>query len=324
MSVAEETDAEAGANGPAKPNAILRALSAPRFGRPSILPEAGTSGGPLTAVIAVMCFLATLTLIGVGAVTSAARTWTSDLSGAVTVQIKGETPDAIEGQTEAAMRILSETPGVAAARPISRRAAAKMLEPWLGEGNLPASLPIPALIEVDLDPRAPPDLEVLRTQLAAAAPLAALDDHRAWNDRLLEFGRALQIGAFAALSMILGATAAIVVFAARAGLAANADIVEVLHLIGAEDRFVAAEVQRHFFVLGLKGAGVGVAAALSLMLVLAGVTRGGGDGLMSFFLPEIGFSPSALAWLLIVPSGACALTTGVARYTVLRELGRRL
>ncbi|MEL7029592.1 MAG: ABC transporter permease, partial [Pseudomonadota bacterium] len=121
-----------------------------------------------------------------------------------------------------------------------------------------------------------------------------------------------------------GATAAIVIFAARAGLAANAEIVEVLHLIGAEDRFIAQEVQRHFLVLGLKGASIGLAVAVALMLVIAGVIGNSAETLEGFFLPQFGLGPAAALWLLTVPVGACLLTTLVARTTVLRELGRRL
>ncbi|MEM9750001.1 MAG: hypothetical protein AAF869_03525 [Pseudomonadota bacterium] len=323
---ADTSDKAANAKPAAVASAAMRQAAATLSGAKArtILPDAGAAGGPLVAVIAVMCFLATLALTGALAVSGAVDRWTSDLSGAVTVQIKGERPEEIAAQTQAALRVLRAARGVNAARAISRDAAEKMLEPWLGKDNLPASLPIPGLIEVDLNPRDPPDLDVLASRITAAAPLASLDDHRAWNERLLEFGGALHLAAFAALATILGATAAIVVFAAKAGLAANAEIVEVLHLIGAEDRFIASRVQRHFLALGLKGALAGLAVAVMLMALLAlgaGGSAGSGGG---YFLPQVGLRAGTLLWLVIVPIGACGLTALVARYTVLRELAQRV
>ena len=44
-------------------------------------------------------------------------------------------------------------------------------------------------------------------------------------------------------------------------MAGNRDIVDVLHLVGARQRFIASEFQRHFLMLGLKGGLIGGGAA---------------------------------------------------------------
>ena len=60
------------------------------------------------------------------------------------------------------------------------------------------------------------------------------------------------------LVLISLTTIAIVVFATRAALdCRTAMIVEVLHLIGAYDGFIAVQVQRHFLQLALKGGLIG-------------------------------------------------------------------
>jgi cell division transport system permease protein len=47
-------------------------------------------------------------------------------------------------------------------------------------------------------------------------------------------------------------------------MATNRPIVEVLHFIGAQDRFIAGHFQRHFLVLGLEGGTIGGGAAILL------------------------------------------------------------
>ncbi|MEM8986768.1 MAG: cell division protein [Pseudomonadota bacterium] len=300
-------------------DAVYDGEDAPRggFGQPALLPEAGAAGAPLTAVVAVMGFLATLALAGALIVAGAAAQWTADLTGALTVQVTNGDPDEISRQTEAALRILNETPGVAKAEARDRAATAALLEPWLGS-NLPDTLPVPSLIEVDLAPDAAADMALLRTRLSAAAPDASVDDHKVWNNKLLKFSTALQWTAAAVVVLVFAAMAATVVFAARAGLAANHEIVDVLHLIGAEDQFIAAQVQRHFFFLGLKGAFIGLAGAAAILYALSSGGQGG------YFLPAGALTPQTWATLLIAPAAACLLTTLTARATVLKALSSRL
>jgi cell division transport system permease protein len=64
-------------------------------------------------------------------------------------------------------------------------------------------------------------------------------------------------------------------------MATNRSTVEVLHLIGAKDGYIAGEFQRHFLLLGLKGGALGGGAAIALFLLLGllgGSVFGGGGG----------------------------------------------
>lgn len=283
-----------------------------------LLPEAGAGGAPLTAVIAVISFLAVLAMAAVLIINTAASEWTSTLRSEITVQIKGVDADEIAMRTDAAMRVLESTEGVVEASLISQSEAAALLEPWLGQGNAAAFLNVPAIIEVKVAPALRNDLDLLRNRLAAAAPGAALDDHASWHDRLATAARSGQALAFAVFLIVMGAACAISVFAARAGLAANREIVSVLHLVGATDDFIAAEVQRRFFILGLRGAVVGLLAAL-LALGLAALAMRAGVG-ADAFLPQFTLGGWLILWLLAVPAVTCFVTALTARLTVLRAL----
>ena len=299
------------------------ATAAPRrsFFQPGtapLLPEAGAAGAPLTAVIAVMSFLAVLAMASLLMVNRAASEWTSALRSEITVQIKGTNATEIETGAAAAMRILNETEGVISVTRRSSEESAKLLEPWLGEGNVQAFVNIPALIEVKATPELRENLDLLRNRLAAAAPGASLDDHAQWHERLSGAARSGQAMAFGVFLLVMGAACAISIFAARAGLAANHEIVSGLHLVGATDDFIASEVQRRFFIIGLRGAVLGLVVAL-LALALAGVAMRAGAASDSF-LPALRLGGWMILWLAAAPIATCLVTAVTARLTVLKTL----
>ncbi|MHA7872548.1 MAG: cell division FtsX domain-containing protein, partial [Hyphococcus sp.] len=130
--------------------------------------------------------------------------------------------------------------------------------------------------------------------------------------------RSGQAFAFAVFLIVMAAACAISVFAARAGLAANHEIVSVLHLVGATDDFIAAEVQRRFFILGLRGAIAGLLAALLALGLAALALRSGVAA--DVFIPRFSLGGWLVLWLLTVPLATCLVTAVTARFTVLRAL----
>ncbi len=288
-----------------------------RFSRAPLLPEAGEGGAPLTAVIAVISSLASLALAAFLIIATASSAWTAELKSSLTIQVKGVDAAEIESRLAAATAILDKTQGVVEYRVIDSKAAGKLLEPWLGKGNASA-LNVPALIELRLSPQGRSAIPSLAERLKEAAPGILLDDHGGWNDRLADAARSGQALAFAVFALIMGAACAISIFAARAGLAANADVVSLLHLVGATDDFIANQVQRRFTVIGLRGSIIGLAAALFLLSLFALATRArGADG---FLLPGLSIGPGLAIPLLSVPIAICLATAVAARLTVLSTL----
>ena len=295
--------------------------AAPRPPRATpLLPEAGAAGLPLTIVVAILAFMASVALIGNVAVSRAVTAWTADLTGAVTVQVKGEDSVAIAEETDRAAAVLRDRRGVASVRRLTRAEAEELLAPWFGTG-LPADVPVPGLVTATVTAEARGDLDALRADLAAAAPSAVLDDHGGFNDRLVAAGGRLKGLAFTIFAVTMLAAAAVIVFAARAGLAANKPIIEVLHLVGASDGFIAREVQRRYLLLGLRGGLIGALLAVVVVsLIAAGSSRIARDE--AAFLPGLTVEPVALLWLLVIPLILCAVAAVAARLTVLRSLRR--
>lgn len=286
-------------------------------GQTPILPAAGATGAPMTIVIAIISALAALSLAAFVLIASASAKWTSDLAASMTVQIKGASQEEIAANTTAAVNVLETTAGVTEISVKSSSQAAKLLEPWLG-ANADSYLSVPALIEMRAAPSARENLAALRTRLSAIGDGVVLDDHGGWNTSLIRASRTGQLLAFTIFLLITGAACTIAAFAARAGLAANADVVSLLHLVGATDEFIANEVQRRFVLVGLKGAGLGLALALVMLFLASLSARSYGAG--AYFLPVLDFDMSLIAPMAMMPVAISIATAMSARFTVLRTL----
>lgn len=284
----------------------------------NLLPDHRTSGQVLPWVIAVMVYLASLSVGGALTMSNAVARWHSDLTHTVTVQIAAKSRASLVRETQSALKILRSTKGIRKAEPLSRPALAALLEPWLGIGNISDDLPIPNLIDVALEPDARIDYVLLERRLQAAAPSAKLDNHQQWLERLIALARSVQVIAAAVVVLVALATVAIVVFATRAGLAADFAVIEVLHLIGAQDSFVAGRFQVHFFSLGLRGGVIGLLIAGLTLIVLARFT----SELGAAFVPRVYLEPYQYLILTILPVGAAVVTMITARITVSRSLSR--
>jgi cell division transport system permease protein len=234
-----------------------------------IVPSQNIAGRALISVIAIMTFLSCLTLGAVTLVRDTATVWENQIAREATIQIKPSEGLDMEGALADAQRIASEFAGVREARIVDREATARLLEPWLGAGLNLDELPVPRLVIVTIDQDNPPDFASMRTMLAAEVPSAALDDHRTWVDRLVAMARTTVTLGVAVLVLMLSATVLSVVFATRGAMAGNGHIIEVLHFVGAEARFIAREFRHHFLLTGMKGAAVGGLAAIVVFVAFS-------------------------------------------------------
>jgi cell division transport system permease protein len=277
---------------------------------------------PLDVVIAVMAFLAALALGASLVAERSAEGWRSGLAGKITVQIvppaTGDANDGLKRETEAALSVLRATPGIAAAAPMSEDEKLKLVQPWLGQGNLVAELPLPELIDADIAPGEDVDIASLVARLKQAAPDSILDDHSHWIARLRDLADAVVLSAYAILALIAIATAAAVSFATRAGLAAHHEMVALLHTMGAQSGFIARAFEWHYFRAAL-GAGLGGALLAAFCFLAAGGLQVAGIEAVPF-LPPLALKPVELPWLLIIPAIAGLIALITARLSVLAAL----
>jgi cell division transport system permease protein len=282
-----------------------------------LLPE-GRLAGPMPWVIAIMMFLTVLAAAAGLGLGGAAASLGAGLGNRVTVQILEPNPDRREAEAARAVERLKGLPEVESVHRLAPAEMADLLEPWLGAGGLGGDLPIPAMIDAQLIPGARADS--LRPAVTAAAPSARIDDNGQWLAPLGRLISALKWLALGLVALMIGATGATVVLAARAALDTHRGTIEVLHLMGATDVQIARLFQRRIALDALFGGLVGFgAAALALVLIGQRIGALGSDLIGSANLPTTSWL--ALALLPVLGVGLAML---VARATILRALGSML
>lgn len=288
------------------------------FGKADLPLSRDASGRFLPWLVAFMVYLATLALVASMIMNALVERWDHGLADRVTVQIPAPESDAAEAQIDSAIDVLTSTPGVAEVAVLDDSEVSALLDPWLGDAGLARELPLPTLIAVTLDSEAPADLGTLGVRLKAAVPGAVVDDHQRWVGGLVSLTRSIDL--IAALVVLLVGLAAVitVIFVTRTGLAIHHQVIELLHLIGAQDRYVARQFQTHAMKLGFKGGILGFAAAIATVYGAGLLLSASGRVL----LPEFTFGPRAWIALCALPLLATLVAMLTARWTVLRTLAR--
>jgi cell division transport system permease protein len=275
------------------------------------------TGRFLPWIIALMVYLAVLGGVGLILLGDTLHEWNQSLQTTMTAQLPA---DSSAGRIETAVALLKQTPGVVAVHLLGADETARLIAPWLGANVAVDSLPLPHLVDVRLDPNARIDLAALRQKLTQVDPGAELADHRSALMGLRGFAVKVEelIGSVVAVvGMLLVLT---IVFSARTGLAIHQPIVELLHLLGAPDRYIARQFQTHALWVGLRGGIIGgIAAAVTIVIL------GRAAGAISLALPVA--APGLLDWrpwalLIAAAIAAGLLAMGTARAAIARRLAR--
>lgn len=298
----------------------------PQSGPAPVVPPQSVAGKALILVIAIMCYLACLSAGFLTLVATAAADWQSDIAREVTIQVKPLDGIAMEPRLQRSMDLARGVRGVGSVRLIDEEESRRLVEPWLGSGIDLSQLPVPRLIIVALDDPSHADLAALGQALTREVRGASLDDHAIWAARLRTMAGTMVAAGVAILILVLFSMTLSVVFATRAATAGNRDIIAVLHIVGAEDRFIAREFQRHFLVLGLKGGAIGGASAIVSFLIVGWLTQEGAGSSVAdqaqalFGGVHIGWTGYAAT--IAIAALVAGLTAATSGMTVRGQLGR--
>ena len=297
----------------------------PKTGSAAVVPAGSVTGKSLTLVVSIMCFLACLTAGAVYIVNQSASAWLRNVASEVTVQVEARERVDVDRLVKDVTAFIAQQQGVKAVKPLGLDESAALIEPWLGTSDGLKMLPLPRLIAVDLDRSAPPDLGQMRQALTQSFKGVLLDDHRHWQHQIRTVTRSLALGGLAILMLVGAATTAIIISATRSSMSANREIVEVLHFVGATDRFIAREFEKDFLRLGIRA---GLVGALLAMLVFFFMPTGmellgGGTVTMAELRRLIGtgvLDPAGYVVLVIVVVIIAALCMLTSRFSVYRIL----
>jgi cell division transport system permease protein len=292
-----------------------------------IVPSASIAGNALTVVIAIMSFLACLTAGAVYMVNQSANAWVNDIASEITVELDPVNTADIEKKMTLVSLFLAKQAGITQVKPLTAEDSAKLLEPWLGKSDALSALPIPRLIAVEIDRSNPPDIKTISEALTQNFEGVTLDDHRRWQAEIRTLTRSAALGGLAVLALVAAATIAVIVSATRSAMASNREIIEVLHYVGANERFISREFERHFLGLGVRAGLVGAIAAAITFLLLPVVTHtlGGGSLTATEMSRLVGSGeldfPGYLLCVLVVfvVASLCMLTSRLGVIRVLKS-----
>ncbi len=282
------------------------------------------TGRFLPWLVALMVYLAALALVCAMVMNKMVERWDTGLSGSITVQIPPKQGDpteagaAADASLDAVIEILLATPGVISAEVLGPDEIVRLLEPWLGAGASYGDLPLPELIAVGIDRSAAPDFEELSRRLAQAAPGTILDDHQSWLGQLLDLARTIELVAALVVILVGASAVTMVVFATRMGLAIHGRVIELLHLIGAQDSYVAREFEMHSLKLALRGGVFGLALAVITVVLVERLF----ERMEAVLLPDLSLVPGEWALLALLPLVVAGIAMLTARLTVFGTLGR--
>src|SRR5215475_1292233 len=289
-----------------------------------IVPRASISGRALVAVVAIMTFLASITTGSVLLISASATEWQSDVASEITIQVRPQAGRNLDHDVASVVDAVRAQPGIVEAKPFSKEESAALLEPWLGTGLSMDDLPVPRVIVARVGPGAVLDLSGLRGRVAQVAPNASVDDHRAWIERMRSMTSATVAAGLGILGLVIVATIISVSFATRGAMAANRPIVEVLHFVGAGDRYIADRFFRHFLLLGLEGGVIGGGAAMlafGFSESIAGWFSGTPVGdQFAALLGTFSLRPSGYLVLAVQAVGIAAITAWASRRTLFATL----
>jgi cell division transport system permease protein len=278
-----------------------------------LLPRHDTREAALFFVVCALCFLASFAGLFARAAYVAADQWTDQVTGQITIRVRGD-----EAAAARAREIANASPGVDTARAISREEAEALLEPWLGSSGLPKDLPLPFLIAASTTRDAPAVADIIEQRLKDEGIEASVDEHSTWSEDLRNGTNAVGLAALSAVSLLIATAVAVIAFATHAALLARRDIVEVLHLTGARTGFIASLFEQRFLMLGVRAGATGALLALvgaGSMILLFRRTQG-----QMWFLPQLSLSLTDGLILGLTPLLAGLAAMLAARITVMQSL----
>ncbi|GAB6051847.1 FtsX-like permease family protein [Magnetospira thiophila] len=275
------------------------------------------SGRFLPWLIAFMVFLSALALAGSLTLERIAGRWDQGVEATLTIQIPAaEKVAETNRRVDTVRRMLADLPDVVQVQVLDKASLLQLLAPWLGPPESLGDLPLPQLIDVKLADHTALKVEDLALGIAEKVPGATVDDHQVWLNRLINLMRTVEGVATVVVALIGLAMVATIVFATRTGLAIHQDVIEVLHLTGAQDSYIARQFAERALMLGIKGGLIGLVLAAPTLWGLGQLAAHLGERM----LPDLVLSGLDMGLIAALPlvSGVTAMIA--AHRTVLSTL----
>lgn len=281
----------------------------------------------LQIIISIAVFIFAITLSGVLSVDSMIDNWNKSILGSLTVQIipvNDTNKEKARAETlayeEKAVEFLKSVNGVLKVTPLSDQQLDDLLKPWLGDGVDISDLPAPRIIDVKISPKADLDFNQLAKDLATASPQASLDNHKLWLNKLIAFADGLNLIATTILLLVSAITSGAIFYTTQMSLGLHHNIIEILHIVGAKDTYVAQQYAKRMAFLGFIGGVIGLFFAIPAIFFIGNLATAIEGGIIS----DAALSFTDWGLILSLPLFSMLIAMLTAYYTVKRTLKKML
>ncbi|MBQ8661000.1 MAG: cell division protein [Alphaproteobacteria bacterium] len=304
-------------------------MSRPQYiSRKQELPLKGDSTSLfLQVIISIAVFIFAITLSGVLSINTMLYNWNQSILGSLTVQImpindinKEKAAAQTLAHQDKAVEFLQTVEGIVKVTPLSSDQLKELIQPWLGDGVNISSLPVPRIIDVKLAADADIDFAELAQKLAQASPQASLDNHKLWLSKLIDFADGLKLIATTVLILVIAITSGAIFYTTQMSLGLHRNIIEILHIMGAKDTYVAQQYGKRMAWLGFCGGLFGMLLAIPTIFFIGSLAVRIEGGIISE--ATLGFSDWGI--ILSLPLFSMLIAMYTAYYTVKRTLQKML
>lgn len=292
---------------------------AARAARKRWLPEGRR--GPMPWIIAIMIFLTILAAALGLALSHGLAQMHQQLAGGYTVQLVEADAAKRETQLKAISNLLDSQEAVQSFSVVPQAKLREQLEPWIGGEITSEDLPIPALIDVEMQPGINTDvIQALAEAVRTEAPSAYMDAHARYLEPVEQMMRWMMWLAVGLVLLMVLVTSAVVMLAMRSAHNSHRPTIDIMHLLGATDIQIARMFQNRMALDAIFGGFIGLlVAALVLWLLGRGFAS-----IESGFTQMMAISWGSWAVLVLIPILGVCLAVLTARITVRKALESRL
>lgn len=280
--------------------------------------------GFLIVLVALMAFLSTIVLSFSFSLTQIMDSWSEGLENKMTIEIPAKADGALRSDAEikalqqAVLDKLASVDTIDTLEPLEDQTLKNLVQSWLGQSSFFDELPMPALISVQLKSSSPAIISALDEVVKGIDPQAHIDTHESWLSDLFRLTGSMQVALLVVVIVIGMTTIAAIAGAMKAQVEIHRDDVELLHLMGAHDRYIVRQFIRHAGLLSLNGSLSGVGGALVILGIIHLVFK---EQHYSF-MPDIAFGAAELTMLGMIPVAIGVISALSARFTVLQVLSK--
>ena len=268
-------------------------------------------------------YLFIIVLAIVMSINTMVKSWEKDILGSITIQVspiedenKKIDTDKTQKQLNKVLQFMENADGVKSVHIIDDKTVERLMSPWLGNKVDINTLPIPQLLDVQLKDNAEINYDEMTRGLHKVTPNASIDNHRLWLNRLLKFAGSLKTLALSVLFMVIGICAFSIYYSTRTSLGINLNSVEILHIIGAQDQYIAKQYAKSYAKIGFFSGVIGLIFAIPSIVLVSKYGISTGSGLLN----SAGLSTFHWLFMMITPLFSLFYAMGTAYYTVRKSL----